>query len=99
VFAIYFIVFIVLYSALCGIEFIVFNEEILLALCFFSFVFFSFNSFSDSVFTSLAQRASKFEADFLVSFSAKKKSLTTDFQHFFNRTVFKLNLRFYCLLF
>ena len=83
-FAVYFIVFIVLYALLCSIEFIVFNEEILLALCFFSFVFFSFNSFSDSVFTSLSERASKFESDFLVSFSVKKKSLKSDFQTFFS---------------
>jgi hypothetical protein len=82
-FSVYFIVFIVLYTLLCSIEFVVFNEEILLALCFFSFILFCFNTLSDSVSSSLDQRASKFEAEFLMSFTTKKKSLVNNFQLLF----------------
>jgi len=80
-FDISFIVFLFLFSVLCGVEFIVFNEEILLALCFFSFIFFCFNTLSDSVFNSFDDRASKFEADLLVSYGSSKSLLTTNFEN------------------
>lgn len=82
-FSSYFIVFIILYVLGCSIEFIVFNEEILLALCFFSFIFFSYNTFSDSLFTTLQARAAKFESEFLISFSIKKKVSVVTFQTLF----------------
>jgi hypothetical protein len=81
-FNVYYAVIVVLYILLCFVEFIVFNEEILLALCFFSFIFFSFNMFSDSLFSSLTARASKFESDFLVSFATKKTLTVQNFQAF-----------------
>ena len=82
-FSSYYIVFIIFYFLFCSVEFIVFNEEILLALCFFSFVFFSYNTFSESIFSTFTARANKFESDFLISFSAKKKMLVVKFQTFF----------------
>lgn len=88
-FSTFYIVFIVLYAILCSVEFIVFNEEILLALCFFSFVFFSYNSFSESLFSSLTARATKFEIDFLTSFSIKKKALIANFDTCFETRGFQ----------
>jgi hypothetical protein len=67
---------------LCLLSFfdiIVFNEEILLTLCFLSFLFYCFNTLSDSVASSFESRAAKFEQDLLFSFSATKSSLTNDF--------------------
>jgi len=63
-----FLAFIVFYAVLCSVEFIVFNEEVLLALCFFSFIFFCFNLLSDSTAENLNSRANKFEAEFLSLF-------------------------------
>jgi len=82
-FDVFFVAFLLIFSILCFIEFIVFNEEILLALCFFSFVFFCFNSLSDSVYDSFQDRASKFEADLLFSFSVTHRSLVDQFESFF----------------
>jgi hypothetical protein len=64
-------------------DFIVFNEEILLALCFLSFLFYCFNTLSDSVFNSFEDRASKFESDLLISYSSQKNMLINNFQNFF----------------
>jgi hypothetical protein len=82
-FDIYFIVGILLFSLLCFFEIIVFNEEILLTLCFFSFIFFCFNTLSDSVFESFNSRGAKFESDLLASFQLTKQSLSADFDGFF----------------
>ena len=60
-------------------EIIVFNEEILLTLCFLSFLFYCFNTLSDSVLSSFEARAAKFEDDLLLSFSTTKLSLISDF--------------------
>ena len=67
---------------LCLLSFfdiIVFNEEILLTLCFLSFLFYCFNTLSDSISSSFESRAAKFEQDLLFSFSSTKASLTNDF--------------------
>jgi hypothetical protein len=72
IFDVYFIIVVLVASILCVFEIIVFNEEILLALCFFSFIFFSFNALGDSVFETFNSRASKFEEELLVSFSLSK---------------------------
>lgn len=85
-FDIFFIVFLFVFSSLCFLEFIVFNEEILLAFCFFAFVFFCFNNLSDSVYDSFNSRALKFEADLLVSYSNKRSSLI---DKFFNSLKFR----------
>jgi len=78
-FDIFFIASLFLFSILCFLEFIVFNEEILLALCFFSFIFFSFNTMSDSVFDTFQSRALKFEADLLLSFDISKQTILAKF--------------------
>jgi hypothetical protein len=90
-------------------DIIIFNEEILLALCFLAFLFFCFNTLSDSVFSSFESRAAKFEEDLLFSFSNSKTSLIEDFdksqklQLFFNQFTVLLfcltNFLFQCLSF
>jgi hypothetical protein len=78
-FDIFFIVSLFLFSVMCFFELVVFNEEILLALCFFSFIFFSFNSMGESIFDTFQSRATKFEEDLLVSFNSSKESLISKF--------------------
>jgi hypothetical protein len=95
-FDISFAIFLFVFSGLCLIEFIVFNEEILLALCFFSFVFFCFNTLSDSVYDSFNARASKFESDLLLSYSSSKQTLVSSFDGFFQFRGF--NSKFQILL-
>jgi hypothetical protein len=71
-----------LVSILSFFDFIVFNEEILLALCFLSFLFYCFNTLSESVFSSFESRALKFEQDLLLSFNVSKLSLITEFNSY-----------------
>jgi hypothetical protein len=78
-FDIYFLVSLFFFALFCFFEIIVFNEEILLALCFFSFIFFCFNSIGSSVFESFQSRASKFEEELLVSYEISKKSINNKF--------------------
>jgi len=90
-------------------EIIVFDAEILLTLCFLSFLFYCFNTLSDSVFSSFEDRASKFEQDLLVSFNVTKVTLTTDFNAYLKFQSFidqfailmssLLNYLSYCLVF
>jgi len=68
-----------LLSLLSFFDFIIFNEEILLTLCFLSFLFYCFNTLSESIFSSFESRASKFEEDLLLSFSVSKATLINDF--------------------
>ena len=82
-FDIYFMVGLFVFSILCFFEIIVFNEEILLTLCFFSFIFFCFNTLSGSVLDAFVSRGSKFEADLLSSFHQTKNSLFSDFDEAF----------------
>jgi len=58
------------------LEIIVFNEEVLLALCFISFTLFAYNQLGSTISDIFADRASKFEADLIVVFEAKYNSLT-----------------------
>jgi hypothetical protein len=60
-------------------DFIIYNEEILLALCFLSFLFYCFNTLSESIFSSFESRASKFEQDLLLSFKITKSALMDSF--------------------
>ena len=60
-------------------DIIVFNEEILLALCFLSFLFYCFNTLSESVALSFETRAAKFEEDLLSTFDSSKNVLISDF--------------------
>jgi len=78
-FDIYFVIFILLFTVLCALEFIVFNEEILLTLCFLSFIFFCLNTLSDTVYDKFDSRATKFEADLLISYSSMKQVLAAKF--------------------
>jgi len=73
------IITIFLLCLLSFFDFIVFNEEILLTLCFLSFLFYCFNTLSESVFSSFESRAAKFEEDLLLSFSVTKSALIEDF--------------------
>ena len=95
-FDIYFVVFILFFSAGCLIEFFVFNEEILLSLCFLSFIFFAFNTMSDSVYDNFTSAASKLESDLLVSYNSLKQSFTIKFEYFFQMR--GLNSKFKILL-
>jgi len=61
----------------------IFNEEALLALCFFCFIFFSFNSLGDTAVDIFQSRAAKFEADLLLSFDLTKQSVVKLFNNFF----------------
>jgi len=81
-FDIYFIVSLFVFSGLCFLEVIVFNEEILLAMCFFCFIFFSFNSLGDSIFETFQSRASKFEEDLLISYSNTKDNINSKFDNY-----------------
>jgi len=69
-------------------EIIVFNEEILLTLCFLCFLFYLFNNVADSVFDSFEQRASKFEADLLESFNMSKILVTAEFNVYLKQKMF-----------
>ena len=53
------------------LELIVFNEEVLLALCFISFVFFSYCFLADNVTSIFTERAGKFKLDIAVAFDNK----------------------------
>jgi hypothetical protein len=81
-FDIYFGIFIFLFVIGCFVEFIVFNEEILLSLCFLSFVFFCFNALSDSVSDNFSSTAGKIESDLLISYSLSKTASVAKFSSF-----------------
>jgi hypothetical protein len=81
-FDLFFIVSLLTFSALCFLEVVVFDEEILLAMCFFCFVFFMFNSTGDSIFENLTARAVKFESDLLQSFGFEKINIQKNFSNF-----------------
>lgn len=66
-----------------------FNEEILLTVCFLSFLFYCFNTLSDSIFASFESRAAKFEQDLLSSYNISKVSLINEFYANFHLNSFK----------
>jgi hypothetical protein len=61
-------------------DFIVYNEEVLLTVCFLAFLFYCFNTLSESVYSSFESRAAKIEQDLLLTFSSTKASLVSEFQ-------------------
>jgi hypothetical protein len=61
-------------------ELIVFNEEVLLALCFIGFIFFAYSYLNQTVFDIFQDRADKFEADLLSAFKGKFDGSVTFFQ-------------------
>lgn len=93
-FSVYFLAIVIFYVIVCFSEIVVFNEEILLALCFFSFIFFSYNSFADSFVSTIESRSIKIESDFLASFSLKKKQLQISFDNSLNSRSFQSKLQF-----
>jgi|TARA_B110000444_G_scaffold260226_1_gene306441 hypothetical protein len=78
-FDLYFIVFIFIFSISCFFEIIVFNEEVLLTLCFLAFIFFIFNNLSETVSETFISRAAQFENDLFVSFKAKQQRILSTF--------------------
>jgi hypothetical protein len=78
-FELHIIISMFLFTLLSALDFIVFNEEILLTLCFLSFLFYCFNTLSESVSSSFEARAIKFEQDLLLSFGVTKVTLTNEF--------------------
>jgi hypothetical protein len=80
-------------------DFIIFNEEILLALCFLSFLFYCFNTLSESIFSSFESRAAKFEQDLLASFDGSKLMIINEFNNHvkLNRFVEQFSILFACL--
>jgi hypothetical protein len=89
-FDIFFVLSILLFSILSFVEFFVFNEEALLALCFFAFIFFLFNNIGGGVFDSLNSRATKFEYDLLLLFNLEKKKIESNFLNHSSQRAFSL---------
>ena len=58
-------------------EVIVFNEEVLLALCFVFFVFCAYSYLNESVTEAFESRATKFESDILAAFQSKYITIVT----------------------
>ena len=78
-FDLYFIVFLFIFAVSCFFEFIVFNEEVLLTLCFLSFIFFIFNTLSATVADTFSSRAEQFENDLVASFKLTQQRILTSF--------------------
>ena len=57
------------------LELIIFNEEVLLTLCFVSFIIFVYNFLGATVLSIFSERANKFETDLLVAFRANYQSI------------------------
>ena len=82
------IIFLCLFSVF---DIIIFNEEILLAFCFLTFLFYCFNTLSESAALTFDARAAKFEHDLLITFSSSKAlllanfSINLKFQFFINK--------------
>lgn len=53
------------------LEIIVFDEEVLLALCFVSFIFFAYSYLNLSIYELFEDRSNKFETDLLIAFEGK----------------------------
>lgn len=86
-------------------DFIIFNEEILLTLCFLCFLFYCFNTLSGSIASMLNDRSAKFEADLLISISEscillmknfyahnKLQNIITKFSILFNSLIYYLSV-------
>jgi hypothetical protein len=61
------------------LELLVFNEEVLLALCFIAFVFFAYSFLGQTVFSIFDDRSKKFETDLLHAFKIKLEGIHTFF--------------------
>ena len=95
-----FILILFLITICSAFDFIVYNEEVLLTICFLSFIFYSFNTTSASVQSMFEDRAAKFEQDLLQSFVATQTAITSDFsakfklKFFFNQYNFIVDCLF-----
>lgn len=68
------------FTILSFFDFIVYNEEILLTLCFLAFLFYCFNSLSESIASSIEARSAKFEDDLLFTYNNSKNLLIASFE-------------------
>ena len=82
-FQISYVIFLVFFCLACFFEFIVFNEEVLLTLCFLFFIFFVFNTTGNSIFNSFKDRGSKIEFDLFLGFISLRKN---HYLNFFTKT-------------
>jgi hypothetical protein len=64
-------VFSVIFLILSFFEIIVFDEELLLAMCFICFIFFAYSYLNQSVDSIFSDRKAKIELDLLVAFDEK----------------------------
>lgn len=78
-FELYYAVFIFFFSGCCFFEFVVFNEEILLTLCFLFFLFFVFTTVGNSIFENLKERALKIENELFFSFIQNRQTILFNF--------------------
>lgn len=92
-FDVFFIISLFSFAVFCFLEIIIFNEEVLLALCFFSFIFFIFNAMNATIFDIFHSRATKFESDLLISFNAAKNSISDKFLGFLASRYFVFKLK------
>ena len=67
----YLTVFSVIFLILSFFEIIVFDEELLLAMCFICFIFFAYSYLNQSVDSIFSDRKAKIELDLLVAFDEK----------------------------
>jgi len=72
-----YLVFLVSLLVLFFTEFIVFNEELLLTLCFLSFVFCFRNLLQQSFYSFFIDHALKIENDIIVAFSSKQLAISS----------------------
>ncbi len=78
-FDLYFICFLFIFSLSCFFDIIVFNEEVLLTLCFLSFIFFIFNNLGATVSDTFLSRAAQHEKDLITSFKNKHNVILLSF--------------------
>jgi len=64
-------------------EIIVFNEEVLLALCFVAFVFFAYSKLNDSISMFFKDNALKLENDLLFSLILKSEKIVSQFEQYY----------------
>ena len=74
---------IILLSSFEKIEIIVHNEEVLLALCFISFIFFAYSYLSDSVYEDFQKKVETLEGQLFSVISERFNSILVHFDELF----------------
>jgi len=64
-------------------DYIIFNEEILLCLCFLTFLFYGFKTLSEPIFSSFESRASEIEKNLMETFPRERSEWLESFNYFF----------------